>query len=43
MIRKMLVPMLLSLVATGSTLAQESASFKLNEHVFNAGGHRLSE
>ena len=39
MIKKVLVPIMLSLVAAGPILAQESASFKLNEHSFNAGGH----
>ena len=31
--------MLAGLVLVGTALAQESASFKLNEHVLNAGGH----
>ena len=41
MLRKVRIPilLLLGLAALGLAQAQESASFKLNEHSFNAGGH----
>ena len=36
-------PLLALLLLVGSTPAQESSNYKLNDHVFNAGGHPATD